>query len=113
MSVLVWTRSPIARDTITLALSRVGLAVQVVGTVPELVELASGHDCLVLGPSFTREEAVQIGTNLSGDQLELRIVLIEDLARPLPSHTVVEAAPTRVLALPVRMRPLVEAVRGT
>ncbi len=113
--VLVWTRSHAARDSVTLALSRAGLAVRHISERAELARVAreiTGALAIILGPSFTTNEAKALADALSTVRATLRIVVLEDLVEPLPCRALALDSPTRVLTLPVQMRSLLEAVIG-
>ncbi|TNE85159.1 MAG: hypothetical protein EP330_27560 [Deltaproteobacteria bacterium] len=114
MTVLVWTRSPTAQDVVALALSRSGVEVSLVNSrdaVAEALEKHTERFTLILGPSFSLEEAESLGCELAEQPLLASVVLIEDLTRPLPCRTIVVDVPTRILTLPLRVRPLLKAVR--
>ena len=116
-SILVWTRDSGARETIPLVLSRIGESFarcEAMDEVVDAVEQGNGPVLLVLGPTFSEEEATEIGTTLCDRTSEAcSVVLLEDLSDPLPSHIVIPApvSPTRV-RLPVRPRTLRKIVEA-
>ncbi|MFT4623305.1 MAG: hypothetical protein ACI8PZ_001961 [Myxococcota bacterium] len=114
-AVLLWTRDPGARDTIPLVLSRIGQTFVRCDTLAGVVGAVLADTeptMLVLGPSFTEEDARTIRhTLVERTRRPVTVVVLEDASDPLPPRLVLtrEGDPIR-LRIPVRPRTLREVV---
>ena len=102
--ILVWTRDVGARDALALALSRFGYPFRMIAEIAEVAAEGDAVRVLVLGPTFTSEEAADLRRGLRAD---VALVLIEDTLDPLPASVVV--GPGLVggrMSVPVRARTL-------